>query len=252
MTVRDRFGDLVRSSAFAEGAGLSTACLLIAAESRGGLEGAALDTFLDHHEAQLDDLGRQVALNPHDPRAALGGFHGDSACYLSLESSLLPDVLRSQRGLPILLSVVWLEACRRAGVPADGVPFPGHYIVRIGGSGGRLVDPFAGGAPSARVSEDPPIASNPQTVDRILHNIRAWAGDGSRAGTRLWAVELSLLLPTPMVSLYRERAEALAKLGQFALAATAYEDYAQMAADYLPADAERALELSKLMRARLN
>ena len=54
-------------------------------------------------------------------------------------------------GIPITLSVLYLEVARRLGLGAAGVGFPGHFLVRIDGTGDPLsnpliLDPFAGGA----------------------------------------------------------------------------------------------------------
>src|SRR5690606_21331874 len=59
---------------------------------------------------------------------------------------LLHEVLRRRRGLPILVSVVWMEVARRAGAPVYGVALPGHFVVGFGeagvGPGQVLADPF--------------------------------------------------------------------------------------------------------------
>lgn len=66
--------------------------------------------------------------------------------YQRLESSLLQQVLNRRRGLPILLSVVWMEVARRAGGPVHGVALPGHFVVGFGDPAEHvLADPFAGG-----------------------------------------------------------------------------------------------------------
>jgi regulator of sirC expression with transglutaminase-like and TPR domain len=49
--------------------------------------------------------------------------------------------------MPILLSVLWMEVGRRAGIPVAGIGLPGHFIVRVGPPPGTLADPFAGGVP---------------------------------------------------------------------------------------------------------
>ncbi|CAM5483190.1 hypothetical protein SANTM175S_08449 [Streptomyces antimycoticus] len=81
-------------------------------------------------DAAQIELDRLAGLLPHGcPELAelLGercGFGGSSADYQRLDSSLLQQVLRRRRGLPILLSVVWIEVARRAGAPVCGVALP--------------------------------------------------------------------------------------------------------------------------------
>lgn len=75
------------------------------------------------------------------------GFAGNETDYYDPRNSLLPDVLDRRRGIPISLALVYCEVARRAGVRADGVSFPGHFLVRVfSGNDEVLVDPFFGGS----------------------------------------------------------------------------------------------------------
>lgn len=73
---------------------------------------------------------------------------GDREEYDSPENSFLPRVLARRRGLPILLSLVWIEVGRRVGLTLFGVGLPGHFIVGHSPRAGDLVlfDAFDGGA----------------------------------------------------------------------------------------------------------
>jgi regulator of sirC expression with transglutaminase-like and TPR domain len=56
-------------------------------------------------------------------------------------------VLARKVGIPITLSVLYLEVARRLGLGAAGVGFPGHFLVRVdGGAEPLILDPFGGGA----------------------------------------------------------------------------------------------------------
>jgi regulator of sirC expression with transglutaminase-like and TPR domain len=252
-TSRERFAAVVRT----EPVDLGLACLLIAAQADPALDIRAA-------QAELDRLARSV--DPRRPpvealRGVLAGFTGDARDYADLRSSLLPEVLRRRAGLPILLSVVWLEVARRCGMPADGIGLPGHFVVRVGGGYvhnyvHNYVDPFAGGA-RLDVSGVPAPYLRPwdaaEMLLRILSNIRAWAGHSTdRARTRLWAVELSLLLPHHPVDLRRERGVLLVAGGDFAGGARELVGYAELVAAADPAAAERAREQAGAARARLN
>src|SRR3954454_24856836 len=107
--------------------------------------------------ATLADLGAEVDRvldgSPRTPRAealalshVLGtvhGFRGDTEQYGRPENSMLDRVLTRRRGLPILLSVVYVEAARRAEGPLAGGGPPGHYVVaHFGGEEPLLLDPF--------------------------------------------------------------------------------------------------------------
>jgi len=74
------------------------------------------------------------------------GFRGNTGDYYDPRNSFLCDVLDRKTGIPISLSVLYLEISRRLGVLAQGVNFPGHFLVRVAIENAWLfVDPFSGG-----------------------------------------------------------------------------------------------------------
>jgi regulator of sirC expression with transglutaminase-like and TPR domain len=174
--------------------------------------------------ATLDRLGEEVADVLHGstgtPEAqalalshVLGmrhGFGGDTEQYDRPENSMLDRVLERRRGLPILLSAVYVEVARRAGVPLAGVGLPGHYVVgHFGAREPLLLDPFAGGV---RVTPDVPAAlvrpwTPHETAMRMLNNlVPAFRRRGDLAGA-LRAAELRLALPADAGEHNRVRAE---------------------------------------------
>ncbi|MCZ6545223.1 MAG: transglutaminase-like domain-containing protein, partial [Chloroflexi bacterium] len=58
------------------------------------------------------------------------GFAGDRTDYYNPQNSFLHDVLERRRGLPILLSVLFMEVAGRAGLVVEGVGAPSHFVVR--------------------------------------------------------------------------------------------------------------------------
>lgn len=76
------------------------------------------------------------------------GFRGNDEDYYAPTNSYLSDVLQTRRGLPITLSVIYLEVARRLGIPLVGVALPMHFVVKWPlprEQGGDLfVDVFAG------------------------------------------------------------------------------------------------------------
>ncbi len=102
---------------------------------------AALDPEpLDEEDSLgiLDDWAARVAERAHgvpdidDLQRVLGeelALSGGSGEYDAPENSFLPRVIARRQGLPILLSIVWIEVGRRAGVPVFGVGLPGHFVV---------------------------------------------------------------------------------------------------------------------------
>lgn len=74
------------------------------------------------------------------------GFHGEDEDYYDPRSALLSEALDRHAGLPITLSVLYIELSRRAGIEATGVALPGRFLVKFTGPFGVVVvDPFDGG-----------------------------------------------------------------------------------------------------------
>lgn len=73
------------------------------------------------------------------------GFDGERDDYFNPDNSYLDKVLLRRRGIPISLSVLTMAIGERAGMEIEGVGFPGHFLVRVGGPDGVYQDPFNGG-----------------------------------------------------------------------------------------------------------
>jgi regulator of sirC expression with transglutaminase-like and TPR domain len=74
-------------------------------------------------------------------------FVGNREHYEDPRNSCLNEVLDRRTGIPITLSVVYMEVARRAGLQVDGINFPGHFLVRCPEQKGHLIiDPFHAGA----------------------------------------------------------------------------------------------------------
>jgi regulator of sirC expression with transglutaminase-like and TPR domain len=257
---RERFRATVRGPD--PDADLALACLLIAADFMPDLDEAAMGRWL----GVLDGLAAMVPAEG-DPvvrlRTALGDFHGDALVYDDLRASLLPEVLARRRGLPILLSIVWVEVARRAGVPAWGLGLPGHYVVGVGDPAGayELVDPFAGGSLVRRGRPGRPGPGPVQpwgavdTLQRVLANIRRWADRPDRVHAHLSAVELTLLLPVHPASLRRDHGRLLVRCGDFLGGARELEAYALALGGpegMVASEATDALREARMARAGLN
>src|SRR3712207_9465626 len=78
-------------------------------------------------------------------------FRSNREQYEDPRNSCLNEVLERRTGIPITLSLVYIEVARRAGVRAEGINFPGHFLVRVlqdlhtdDPGEGLIVDPFHG------------------------------------------------------------------------------------------------------------
>lgn len=73
------------------------------------------------------------------------GFAGNVNNYYDPGNSLLSTVLETRRGIPITLAVLYIELATQVGLTANGVSFPGHFLVKLRLSEGEMViDPFTG------------------------------------------------------------------------------------------------------------
>jgi regulator of sirC expression with transglutaminase-like and TPR domain len=74
------------------------------------------------------------------------GFHGEDEDYYDPRSALLSETLDRHAGLPMTLSILYIEMSRRVGVEVSGVALPGRFLVKFSGAFGHVVvDPFDGG-----------------------------------------------------------------------------------------------------------
>jgi len=74
------------------------------------------------------------------------GFSGADEDYYAPRSALVSEMLDRHAGLPITLSILYLEISRRVGIDAAGVSLPGRFLVKLSGYFGDIViDPFDGG-----------------------------------------------------------------------------------------------------------
>ena len=161
--------------------------------------------------AELDRLGAELAplvgggagaeAEAEACRHLLGeiyGFEGDDDEYDHPDNSMLDLVLARRVGLPILLSAVYVEVARRAGIALQGVGLPGHFAVgHFGSDPPLLLDPYDGGE-RIRPEVDPvhvrPWGAH-ETALRMLNNLVGSyerRGDLARA---IRAAELRVLLP---------------------------------------------------------
>ncbi len=126
--------------------------------ARVGYPDLEIDSCLD----KLDEMGRRAAVSLRgvaleEEVGALGeivfgelGFSGDRENYYDPRNSFLNDVLDRRRGIPITISLVYIEIAALCGIGVSGVGFPGHFLVRHDVDG-ALLDPFNKGA---RVDDD--------------------------------------------------------------------------------------------------
>ncbi len=132
---------------------LAEAALLIATHAYPDLDVA-------HHLARIEVLAKtlesriQPDSGPSQRILALNqylfaelGFAANEKDYYDPRNSCLNEVLDRRVGIPITLSLLYMEIGARIGLPLEGVSFPGHFLVKCALPEGTVVlDPYAGGA----------------------------------------------------------------------------------------------------------
>jgi len=131
---------------------LARAALLIAAEADPNVdvdgEIHTLESWASQLRAQLDP-----SWNNLQKLARLRNFvyeelrfRGDRRDYYSPSNSLLNQVMGRRLGVPLTLSIIFMELGWRVGMPLEGVGFPGHFLVRLAGEPlDLLLDPYERG-----------------------------------------------------------------------------------------------------------
>jgi regulator of sirC expression with transglutaminase-like and TPR domain len=187
-------------------------------------------------------------------------FGGNVNNFYDPDNSYLNAVLRTRRGIPISLAVLWMELAQGLGLHARGIAFPGHFMVKVSLPKGQVViDPFNGQSlsreelnerlemykrPRGLVEDfDVPLglylqAARPrEIVGRMLRNLKE-IHVTQNDWPRLIAVldRLIILVPDAWVE-YRDRGLAWAEQGDAARAVDDLQVYLGNVRDALDVDA---------------
>ena len=187
------------------------------------------------------------------------GFAGNVNDYYNPANSYLHEVLRTRRGIPITLAVLYIELAQQIGLSAVGLSFPGHFLVKVAlPQGDAVIDPLSGqslsrealderlepfvqrrrrgGLPSERLLTNFLVPAAPrEIIARMLRNLEAIHRE-SEDWPRLLAVLHRLVILQPLEwDWRRERGLTLAELGRATEAIddlSTYLDHAVAAADH--------------------
>jgi regulator of sirC expression with transglutaminase-like and TPR domain len=242
---------------------LDEAALAIAADEYADLDPAA-------YLARLDALGERVSRRVPGPRRAASalralqevlareeGLRGNEQDYYDPRNSFVNEVLDRRLGIPISLSVVYVEVARRAGLDLHGVGLPGHFLARYVSATGTevYVDAYNGGE---LLSADECAArfrarfrgrelerrwlaplTTRQILSRMLGNLRRIYAE-RRDDVRLFSTLDRILAVAPgQLAAVRDRGLAASRLGGAGAARRDLETYLAAAGDAPDADAVR-------------
>ncbi len=216
---------------------LDEAALALAAEEYPGLDPAGYLLRLD----ELADLVLRRTPSPirsatllrslRDVLFVEEGYKGNEKSYYDPRNSYLNEVLDRRLGIPISLSLLFMEVARRVGLPLEGVGFPGHFLVKLRPELGPevFIDPYNGGellSAEECVARFKNVAHGRefderylqgvaprQILGRMLHNLKriyVEQGDDVRA---FWVIDRLLLLKPDDIDEVRDRGVVEARLG---------------------------------------
>lgn len=230
---------------------LAEAALIMACEEYPQLE---LSPYLDMLDL-IAGAAQQQLSGSEPPAAIIGkinqvlfdtyGFHGNTDDYYDPRNSFFNDVLDRRVGIPITLSVVYLEVARRLNVPIVGVGMPGHFIVKYSDRREEvLVDPYNRGAILTRDECRSQLqerygdsvefsdrllarATNRQILWRMLNNLKDIYLKGHVIDKCLLIVDMMLMVDSEDLIQFRDRGLLRLQLRQFDGAGRDLEHYLQ-------------------------
>jgi regulator of sirC expression with transglutaminase-like and TPR domain len=226
-----------------------------------------LDTLAEQARPRLADLARpgEIVRTLNSYLFGECGFRGNTWQYNDPANSFLDRVLATRAGLPITLSVVYLEIGWRLDLPVAGVALPGHFLARFGlGADAIFIDPFNRGRLWSHEQCETQIATlygslTPRLVEqimappsrrailaRILRNLKHLYVEREELQAALATTERILMLEPDNPQELRDRGLLRAQLGQLHPALEDLDRYARIAprAPDLPQIKQRARALA--------
>lgn len=196
------------------------------------------------------------------------GFAGNGDDYFDPRNSFLDTVIDRRLGIPITLSVLYIELGRRIGLPLHGVSFPGHFLVMLPVSHGAVVlDPYSEGA-SLELDDlekllmqaqpqghaDPGLirsllvpANTTAVLVRMLRNLKAIYWQRKDLLDAIWVHDILLAIDADLAEERRDRGILHQEIGYFSAAIEDYTVYLKQLPNAVDAELirSRIIELNK-------
>ena len=185
------------------------------------------------------------------------GFHGNRRNYYDPKNSFLNEVIERKMGIPISLSVLYMEVAQRTGLPLYGVSFPGHFLVKYSDDRERIViDPFNAGEVKSRESLGQLLESlyggkvtlvddflepvtKKQIIRRMLNNLKMIYLQEKNFLKTLAVLQRLVVLDPSSAEDIRDRGSVYLKLECFQYALADFESYLGLVPNAKDADAVR-------------
>ncbi len=251
---------------------LGQAALLLAGEEYPQLDVEEVLSTLDRIAEAVREQASDHA-GPVQRADALGrylfqdlGFHGNSDDYYNPENSYFNKVLELRTGIPITLSLLFIEVARRLGVRCHGVGMPGHFLVGLEGEE-VYFDPFNGRGPlgpdSCREIAQQLFGDRLNWQDsyltpctkyeflyRILNNLKVVYERTDAPDKALRVVERMVMVRPDLASTYLEMATLQVRQQMYRSAIRSLETYLREAGD--TSDASRVRDWIESIRVTLS
>jgi regulator of sirC expression with transglutaminase-like and TPR domain len=193
------------------------------------------------------------------------GFRGNEEDYYDPKNSFLNEVLERKQGIPITLSVLYMEVAQRIGIALDGVGFPGHFLVKHAREGAELlIDPFRQGEIKSREdlrgmlerrygasvalrSDFLKATSKKDILKRMLGNLKAIYWKRNDLVRLLTVLDRVITLEPSAAEEIRDRGVVYSRLELFQQARADFEAYLRLAPEATDAAAvrEQLVDLAK-------
>lgn len=247
---------------------LAEAALLVAQTLNAELDVIAylrqLDDWADYLNSRVADMGDNAADRIECLNQFLFdelGFAGDGENYFDEKNSFLNAVIDRRLGLPITLSVVYIELGRRIGLPLQGVSFPGHFLVILPLSRSVVVlDPYSEGASlelsdlekilfniqpdrtwdAAQIEQLLAPASTQDILVLMLRNLKGIYWDAKDIINAIWVQDLMLIIDQELAEERRDRGILREQAGHYKSAVQDFTDYLGQRPDAVDAELIRA------------
>ncbi|PPR11004.1 MAG: hypothetical protein CFH41_01104 [Alphaproteobacteria bacterium MarineAlpha11_Bin1] len=204
------------------------------------------DPYRDHMAKLADDVGDSLAAGSNLSHALNGvllrayGYHGDRITYDDIRNANIMDVIDRKKGLPVTLGILFITVARAHGIVAEGLNFPGHFLIRLGGGRDRIIlDPFNDGIErtSADLRELIKVTcgleaelmpahykavGNRDILIRLQNNIKTRHEQAGRIEKVLQVIDGMLKFAPSALFLWREAGIVHARMGNFGAAIEAF------------------------------
>ena len=206
------------------------------------------DIDVEAYVSRVDEMGQEISetlpknASEQVKRDALhtylfkqNGFHGGRAEYYHPANSHLNRVIDEREGLPITLSILYMELGRRIGIKTEGVGLPGHFVVNhvIDDDNGQLIDVFEQGELLTRddaakivashgnrsmIADDLRAQTPAEILNRVLGNLIGVAGNDQNAEAINRYCEASVAIQPDSILSRRMRSQIRVMTGRHAAA----------------------------------